>query len=266
MYMTAAVLLGIAGCLFCLAALVYWRRIAQSREVSDSRSMLIVGVGMVTLTVALVLSLIDHSRRDFTFAVLSCWSAVAAILFVKRFLAMPSRGLLVLPIGAIAIMLAVLSVIDQPQRPASGDDALPVIVLIHILFMVFYLAANLVGASAAVCFFIADRQLKSASERAFKLPSLPSLRRVTVAGLVASCATLFAGLVTGSAAVTLVEEFDYTHPIIITSIVSMVLLIVLLFLDVKRGLNQRALSIASLLILLLTVIAMVSLNLHSPYA
>ncbi len=266
MYISAVILLGVAGTLFCLAAVVYWRRIAHSKETFDKKSMAIVGAGMVALTIALILSLWDHTQRDFTFAVISLWSAAAALLFVKRFLSMPSRSLLVLPVGAMAFMIAVVSVMHLPDAPPPDYEHPSMVIMIHVLFMVIYFAANLISASAGLLYFIADRQLKRASERAFKLPSLPSLRRVTVVGLVVSCAMLLAGLATGAAAATEVEGFDYAHPIVPISIFSMVLLMALLFFDVKQRLNQKALSIAAMLILLLTIISVVSLNLHSPYA
>ncbi len=266
MYLSAVILLGIAGCLFCIAAFVYWRRIANSQDAFDKLSMIIVGFAMLSLSASLVLSLIDRTRPEFTYAVLSTWSAVAAILFVKRFLAMPSRSLLMVPIGALAIMFAVVAVMGPPPVAAGEQEQLPLVTMIHIIFMALFLGANLVGSGAALGYFLADRQLKHASARAFKLPSLPALRRVNLTGLVSSCAMLFAGLATGAAATKYTEDFDYLHPIVLISLLSMLLLLLVLFVELTKGLSQKSLSIVTLFLLVLAVLSVLSLNLYSPYA
>ena len=266
MHLAAVVLLGLAGCLFCVAALVYWRRMASNAEGQDKVSMIIVGVAMSALSVSLLLSIIEQHEREFTYAVLSTWAAVGAMLFIKRFLAMPSRSLLIAPIGAVAIMVAVVSLMDPQAAATTAKESLPFVTLVHIIFMVLYLVAALVAGAAAISYFIADRQLRSATERAFKLPSLPSLRRMTFMGLVVCCAVLCAGLATGAAATTYVEAFNYVHPLVLISIIDVLVLLVLLFIEVTRGLGQKVLSIMAILILISAVCLVVSLNLQSPYA
>lgn len=265
MHLAAVVLLGLAGCLFCLAALVYWRRMASNVDGQDQVSMAIVGIAMSALSASLIISIIEQHEREFTYAVLSTWAAVGALLFIKRFLAMPSRSLLIAPIGAVAIMLAVVSLMGTPSAVVA-KESLPFVTLVHIIFMVLYLVAALVAGAGAIAYFIADRQLRSATERAFKLPSLPSLRRMTFMGLVVCCAVLCAGLATGAAATTYVEAFNYVHPIVIISILDVLVLLVLLFLEVTRGLGQKTLSIVAIVILLSAMCLVVSLNLQSPYA
>ena len=266
MHFAAVILLGVAGCLFCVAAFVYWRRLTSSADGKDAVSMTIVGIAMTALSAALILSMIDQSEREFTYAVLSTWAAVGAMLFIKRFLSMPSRSLLMVPMGAMALMIAVVSVMDPPAAESAAKEALPFVTLIHIIFMSLFLVAALVAGAASMAYFIADRQLRSATERAFKLPSLPSLRSMTFVSLVIACAVLCAGLATGAAATTYVEAFNYAHPIVIISIVDVIILLILLFLEVTRGLGQRTLSIMAIIILLSAICSVVSLNLQSPYA
>ena len=266
MHMSAVILLGVAGCLFCIGAVVYWLRIARQSAVSDNVSMVIVGFAMTTLTGSLVLSIIDHRQPEFTYAVLSTWSAVAAMLFIKRFLSMPSRSLLMVPMGAMAVMVAIVAVMDLPEAAQERSGSLPFVTIIHILFMSLFLGASLVSGAAGFTYFLADRQLRSASERAFKLPSLPSLRRVCFTGLVFACALLCGGLATGAAATTYVEAFDYLHPIVIVSVLNMLLLLSVLFMDMTRGINQKFLSTVSIILLLLAILSVISLNLQSPYA
>ncbi|NRA36626.1 MAG: hypothetical protein HRU15_00660 [Planctomycetes bacterium] len=267
MHSISIVLLALSGIFFCLSAAVYWRRMVADKK-QDLISMLIVGCGMSALTLSVICSLIDNSDHEFSFILLSIWSAVAAILFVKRFLMMPSRGLLVLPVGAVALMCAVISLVEKnkPDLTAGADESLALVVIVHIIFMSLNMASILVAASAAIAYFYSDRQLHLASPRAFELPSLPSLKKVTLVMLVCASAFLFAGMATGAAATTYSESFDYVHPVVVLSLINLLYLLVILFYEATSRIGQRRLSILCIISMLVTLAIAIVMNVSSPYA
>lgn len=258
-------LLALSGFFFCLSAAVYWRRMVADKQ-QDLISMSIVGCGMLALSLSVLCSLLDGSDNEFSFVLLSMWSAVAAILFVKRFLSMPSRGLMVLPIGAVALMCAVVAFTgDVPTQEEQASSLAPV-VIVHIIFMSLNMATILVASSAAIGYFYSDRQLRLASPRAFQLPSLPSLKKVTDVMIVSATATLFAGMATGAAASTYSEHFNYAHPVVILCLLNLVFLLVTLFCEATSRIGQRRLSILCIVSMLLTMLTVILMNISSPYA
>src|SRR4051812_17841101 len=78
-------------------------------------------IGFAFQTGGLILAGLDPTRRDFLYAVLGVWAGVASLLFATRYLAGPSRGLLALPIGCMALLVAMTS-FAGPEAPRSGGS------------------------------------------------------------------------------------------------------------------------------------------------
>src|SRR4051812_41572492 len=118
----AIVFIAVAGGCYCLAAGLRWKRIvAESAGVSH---LVLLWAGPAAHSASLALALIDDSDRDFTYLALGLWAAVASIFFMRRFLTVPSKWLLVLPIGGMAILIAMASVagdaVDRPHEATRG--------------------------------------------------------------------------------------------------------------------------------------------------
>jgi ABC-type uncharacterized transport system permease subunit len=160
----------------------------------------------------------------------------------------------------MAILIAMAAVTDTAvDRPHHADgEPMHWIVIAHIVFMAFHLAATVVAAAGAGLYLIADRQLKSASASAFKLPNLPLLERVCERGLVASTALLMGGLATGGAAMQWYEHFNLLEPTVLLSLIDMAVLIVALALRAANQIGRRGVASAALVCLLITACALFS--------
>ena len=96
------------------------------------------------------------------------------MLIGTRFLSVNSPGLLLLPVGIMALLVAIFGIIDSSHLGRSMDER-SLVFYIHIIFMSANLAAVLLASAAAGMYLVVSRQLKTASERALQLPQLPPL-------------------------------------------------------------------------------------------
>jgi hypothetical protein len=255
MHLVAVVLVALAGLSCCLAALLRWRLL---RAAEASRGYLwAVWVGIVLLSAGLVASLVEGQHRDFAYGTLGVWAAVASLAFVSRFLHTPSRWLLVLPLGGMALLIAMAGLMARPEPPAAGG--MPGIVLVHILFMSAHLAAALVAGASAALYLLAVRQLKAATIGALRLPNLPQLDQLFERSLVVSTALLLGGLASGGGAMQLSRSFSLLHPASLLSLANMALLVVALAVRQAHGLGRRGIALGAIASAVVTAIATLAL-------
>lgn len=258
MHDLAIVLIAAAGIAYCIAAITRWRVLAVPGEPGNA-PLWLVWIGLALHTVGLIVSAIENSSPDFTYGALGVWAAVASLFFLRRFLAMPSRWLLILPVGGMAILLAMAALAGHAvQQPKAEPAKMSFIVLVHIVFMAAHMAATLVAGAAGGMYLLADRQLKTAKLSAFKLPNLPLLERLTERGLVVATALLIGGLATGGAAIQLSPGFSVLHPSALLALVNMTLLIVILGARATNHLGRRAVAAAAIACLLISAMASIS--------
>jgi hypothetical protein len=239
-HVIAVILIAAAGCCYCGAAVLRWRQISRV-DAPQVAYLWPMWTGMTLHTVSLILSLCDSKQQDFAYGVLGVWAGVASLLFVTRFLAVPSRGVLALPIGCMAVLVAMASLASHP-RAASGTHW---ITILHATFMSLHLAAMVLAGAAGGLYLIAVRSLKSPSVRALRLPSLPMLEHLCERSLVVATALLMVGLATGGAAMQLSHAVSLSHPTIILAMMTMVLLVVTLALRSAERLSRRAVAVAA---------------------
>lgn len=255
MHLAAVVLMALAGICYCLVAVRRWILLKLAHGVAGRPWL--VWFGMALHSVALVLSLIDAEHPDFAHAVLGSWAALASLLFLSRFLASPNRWLLVLPVGGMALLLAVAGLAVRPKDPATGH--MPPIVVVHIIFMTLQLAASLLAGASAFVYLLAVKQLKAAQAGAFTLPHLPKLDHLFERSLVVATALLIGGLATGGAAMRLSGTFSLAHPASLLSLVNMGLLVLAWGLRLANRLGRRGLAWSAIASLAVGAIATVSL-------
>lgn len=243
MHLTAILLIAAAGICYVAAAVLRWRQMAVSDE-RRSTHLIPLWLGLTLHSVSLVLSLLDPAQRDFAYAVLAVWAAVASMFFVSRYLASPSRTILVLPVGGMALLVAMAELASGANvTPVSGST--PWITRIHIGFMALHLAVMLLSGAAGGMYLTAVRQLKSSSSRALRLPSLPVLERLTERTLVIGTALLMGGLATGGAAMQLKPTISLAQPSIVLALITMVLLVLILALRATGRLNRRGVALGA---------------------
>jgi len=255
MHLTAVILVALAGACYCLAALLRWRLLRGPDTTTGYLWPL--WVGMVLHTVALVISLSEGHHLDFSYGVLGVWAAVASISFVSRFLHTPSRWLLVLPLGGMALLIAMAGLMAKPEPPPTSG--MPLIVLIHILFMTAHLAAALVAGASAALYVLAVRQLKAAKIGALRLPNLPQLDQLFERTLVVSTALLLGGLATGGGAMQISRTFNLMHPAALLSLANMGLLVLALGLRLAQQGGRRGIALTAIASAVITAIATLAL-------
>lgn len=252
MHLTAVILLAAAGLCYCAAAVVRWLLTASSDERRPAH-LLPLWIGLTLHSVALVLSLLDDGQRGFSYGVLAVWAAVASLFFVSRYLASPSRTILVLPMGGMALLVAMAALTSPGQRVEPVAE-MAWIVRLHVGFMAAHLAMMLMAGAAGGLYLLAAAQLKSPSPRALRLPSLPRLERLTERGLVIATALLLGGLATGGAAMQLARSISLTQPSIVLAMITMVLLLVTLSLRATGVLTRRGAAHAALACMLIAAL------------
>jgi hypothetical protein len=260
MHPVAILLCAAAGIVYCVAAIARWREVARSSAPGPVAAIL-VAIGLGLHSGALVTGLAaGREHADFAYGVLAVWAAVASVFFLRRFLTAPSKSLLLLPLGGMAVIVAMAGLWDGRETPAPLQPAtgMPWIVAVHIGFMVLHLAAALVAGAAAGLFLVARVQLKRATVGSLKLPNLPSLERLCERALIAATAALIGGLATGGAAAQLVPEFRLLHPTVMLSLLNMSLLIAGLGLRLAHQLGGRGIASAAIACALITAVAIVS--------
>jgi len=268
MHTTAVILVAAAGLAFCLAAVMRWRQLTVGRSERGS-SLYPVWTGLGLLSAALVVSLVEGRHIGFLYGVIGSWAALASVFFLARFLTLPSRGLLVLPIGGMALLVAMAQMAGHlaAGSPPSEEALAPRwMTLVHVGFMATHLAAVLVTGAAGMLWLITRHQLKAAAPSALRMPSLPLSARIVRTGLVVSAALLIGGLATGGVALQGNEDFSLLHGTPLLGLVAMGLLVVLLALSVSRGSHTRSMAWGALVVVVVTASSVVSLLVSPPHA
>ncbi len=253
MHQLALVLTAAAGLAYALAGWQRWRSMGAPGPDAPGRAWTLWG-GFALQSLALALSLLEPKRIDFAFGVLAVWTAVAVLLFARRFLAAPSWRLLGLPLGGMAVLVAAAGINDEAL---TRDGSTAPVVVLHIAFMSLYLAAMLIAGAAAGLWWVGVAQLKRASPRALRLPALPVLERVSERALVVATALLMGGLATGGAALHYARDLSLTHPTFVLAELQMLLLVLVLGLRALGRLSRRAQAFAAITTLLLAVLSQV---------
>ncbi len=256
----ALVCLVCAGVAYCAAAVSRWLGLGAAAGVPGPRLGWLLGVGFAALTAGLVASLLESGPHDVAYAVLGCWATAAALHFALGFLTAPTRVLLILPVGCLALLLALAGLARGGETPV-GASSLRAIVILHSVCMASHLAVALVAGGAGGLYLIAVRQLKRASARAFRLPPLPLLERVCERGLVIATALLMAGLATGGAAIGHGSNpINLTHPALVIAFLSLALLVLLFALRLAGRLNRRGLALVAVQTMALAILSALALQ------
>lgn len=211
-------------------------------------------VGVVALSAGLVLALVDRSHPAFAHAVVGLWSGLVSLVFLRRYLAAPSRKLLILPMGAMALLVALAGLAPAPE----ADSSARVIIVIHVIFMTATLAAQLVAGGAGMLFLVAVRQLKEGSALALRMPALPKLERLSERGMIVSTGLLLGGLATGGVAMQHSTTFTLTHPAAVLALLDMAILVLALALRHTGTLARRGVAWSAVVAFLLIALASAS--------
>lgn len=257
MHLLALVCLAVCGVAYCAAAVRRWSGLGAAPDLPLPPVGWLLGIGFAALTGALIASLLESGSHDFAYMVLGGWAATAALHFALGFLTAPTRVLLVLPIGCLALLLALAGTV----RPGhAGESSTHLIVILHSVCMALHLAVALVAGGAGGLYLIAVRQLKRASARAFRLPPLPLLEKVTERALVIATALLMAGLATGGAAIGGSRSVSLAHPSVVIAFVSLLLLALLLGLRIGGRINRRGVALVAVQTMVLAALSAAALQ------
>ncbi len=255
MHLTAIILIAAAGLCYVAAAVLRWRQMAVSDE-RRSAHLIPLWLGLALHTVSLVLSLLDPAQRDFAYAVLAVWAAVASMFFVSRYLTSPSRTILVLPVGGMALLVAMAELASGKDQPST--DVTSGITRFHVGLMILHIGVMLLSGAAGGMYLTAVRQLKASSSRALRLPSLPLLERLTERSLVIGTALLMGGLATGGAAMQLKPTMTLAQPSIVLALITMVLLVLVLALRATGRLNRRGVALGAVGAMVIAALGLIS--------
>lgn len=243
MHQLTILLVACAGLAYCASALQRWRLIGRSGEATSSRISAL-WLGFAVHSAALALAFCTQPQdRDLLYAILGVWAGVASLVFATRYIAGPSRGLLALPVGCMALLIAMTSLAGGEQIRQQGSGWIGIV---HGGFMAAYLAAILVAGAIAGLYVIAARQLRSASVRALKLPELPTLERLTERSLIVATALLMGGVATGGAAMEHARGFSLAHPTTLIALVSLGIMVLVLASHAAGRFSRRAFAIATI--------------------
>ncbi len=186
------------------------------------------------------------------------WAGVASLLFLSRWMAMPSRSLMVLPVGAVALMIATAGAAGPVRPDATPSADTPWIVHLHAAFMTLHIGTLLVAGTGGGLYLTVAWLLKRPSPRALRLPNLRMLERLTDRCFIAATALLVGGLATGGAAMRLHPDFALWHPTALLGIATMVALLSILGLRSANRLGNRSMALASALAALFAVLSALS--------
>lgn len=243
-----------AGLGYLLAARIQWRRLREATDAADDGRWW--WIAFAAQSAALAVSLLDPGHRAFAYGALAAWAGVAAVLFAGRFLNAPSRLLFALPLGAVALLIAVAGTASLGAPPEDGTGSW--ISRVHIGFMAANLAAIVVAGAAGGLYVLAAARLKSADPRATRLPTLPVLERLIERGLIWGTALLIGGLATGGAAMRVSQTFRLVHPTALLGLAGFVLLVTVLALHRTHRLSRRSLALAAVACLAVAVLGTLS--------
>ncbi len=250
-------LIALAGCCFCAAAALRWRLMGRA-DAPQPKHLWPMWMGMTLLSASLVLSLCDRNEVNYAYGVLGVWAGVASLLFVTRYLAVPSRGVLALPVGGMSLLVAMAALAGPAPHPVTTEGG-HWITSVHALFMSLQLAPMVLAGAAGGLYLVAARLLKSPTVRALRLPSLPLLERITERALVVSTALLLVGLATGGASMQLARAISLTHPTVLLSLATMAVLVVTLALKATAHIKRRGVAVAAVAAMVLDALGAVSL-------
>ena len=258
MHLAALCALALAGLLSCIAAWRWWASMGLPPEERPDSGTVWQGAAFAALTLGLGLALFDPGHRDFAYGVLGLWAAVAGLLFAAGWLSGPTRGLLALPVGCMAILLTMAGV--ATPTPAEAGVGTRAVIIVHAACMAAHLAAALVAGGAGGLWLITARLLKSAQPRALRLPTLPLLATLTERGLIVAVALLMAGVATGGAALQLSPQVSLWHPSILLALLSCLLLVVSLALRLTDRLGRRGLAMTAVQVMVLAALGALALQ------
>lgn len=251
MHHLAVALVALAGGCLCWSTWRWWRALGQDRTAMVPIALYI---GVIALSLGLAVSLIDRSHPAFTHAVVGLWSGLVSLVFLRRFLASPSRKLLLLPVGAMALLVAGAGLAPIPEADSSAQ----VIIVIHIIFMTATMAAQLIAGGAGMLYLIAVHQLKEGSALALRMPALPKLERLSERGMIVSTGLLLGGLATGGVAMQHTSTFTLTHPAAVLALLDMAILVLALALRHTGTLARRGVAWSALVAFILIALASAS--------
>lgn len=258
MHALALIAAALAGIGFVAAALLRLR----SRRDSEMEPVWLwpVWLGIALLTVALVLAFAEGEHRGFRFGVLVSWVGAASLFFIRRYLTLPSPSLLVLPIGAMALLVALAGLAERVAGEAPGyreeEGGMPLLLLLHIALMTLHLVAMVVAGGSGAVYLRTSRKLKTSAASALRLPSLATLEGLCERSLVVATALLIGGLVTGGAAMQIYRDFKLTSAPALSGMLSMAVLVVMLALRLRGRLGRRYLALGSLVVLGLALLSL----------
>lgn len=248
-------LTGLAGLGYLHAAWSQWQRLRDAAMPAGGDGRWWTAFAMQSA--ALLVCLLDDGHRSFAYGALAAWAGVAAVMFAGRFLNAPTRLLLALPLGAVALLIAVAGTASLGAPPEDGAGTW--ISRVHAGFMAAHLAAVLVAGAAGSLYLIAAARLKSADPRATRLPALPVLERLLERGMVWGAALLIGGLALGGAAIRVSQTFQLLHPTALLGLVEVCLLVAVLAMHRARYLSRRALAMGALACLVIALVGTISL-------
>jgi len=252
MHLAAVLLVALAGACCMWSAWRWWRLAGQVG--SEAARPIWLYVGVVALTLGLALSLADGTHPAFTHGVIGVWACLGSLVFLRHYLTAPSRKLLLLPAGGMAILLAMAGL----APPADASTASGPILILHIVFMTLALTAHLVSAGSGLLYLLAVRSLKEGAVRALRMPALPNLDRLCERALVIATGLLLGGLATGGVAMRASETFRLSHPASILALIDMAVLVVALALRTTGHLGRRSMALTALVTALLLGLATAS--------
>ena len=151
-------LLGIAGLCYVIAAVVRWYGLSKSN--SHKRPWALLALGLCAHLSATVISFVTAGGADFAYSSMGSLLAALAMLIGTRFLSVNSPGLLLLPVGLMALLVAIFATIDSSNLGRSMDQR-SLVFYVHIIFMSANLAAVLLASAAAGMYLVVSRQLKT---------------------------------------------------------------------------------------------------------
>ncbi len=262
MYHAALAACALAGVLTIAAAVLRWRLLLIG-DVRARTWQICLWSGFALLSLGLVLGLHQTGHRDFTYALLAVWAAAAAALFVGGQLAAPSRGLLLLPVGGMALLVAMGGAFrlgaGLDPTPLVKVGGMPWIVLVHAAFTALAQAALLLAGAGGGLYLLAERQLKRSAGPGLRLPALPTLERLTERSLIIGAALLTGGLATGGGAMQVAKDFDLGHPTAVLGLTNLGLLVLVFALRAGHRLVRRRLAAAALVSMIISAATVFSL-------
>lgn len=258
MHLTVVLLLAAAGIGFCLASLLRWRTLGGKDAARATDHLWILWLAFACLTAGTALGILgDRDHRDLGYGALAVWAGIASLLFLSRWMAMPSRSLLVLPAGAVVLMIATAGVAG-PSRTSDLPADTPWIVYIHAAFMTLHIGTLLVAGTGGGLYLTVAWLLKRPTPRALRLPNLRMLERLTDRCFITATALLVGGLATGGAAMHMRPDFSIVHPTALLGIATMVVLLTILGLRSANRLGNRSMALASVLAAAFAVLSALS--------